>query len=104
MKKEFDSKQETVTITTLDGMSTVQICTGEEVAQRRPEEGEPYTAYLYDFTEWTAAEEDVDEDAIRANPEEYVGYTPAPELTTDEKAEKALANSEYAVILAGGEV
>lgn len=104
MKKEFDSKQETVTITTLDGVSTVQICTGEEVAQRRPEEGEPYTAYLYDFNEWRAAEEDVDEDAIRANPEEYVGYTPAPELTTDEKAEKALASAEYAVILAGGEL
>lgn len=104
MKREFDSKQEAVTITTLDGVSTVQICTGEEVAQRKPEEGEPYTAYLYDFTEWTEAEEDVDEDAIRANPEEYVGYTPAPELTTDEKAEKALANSEYAVILAGGEL
>lgn len=104
MKKEFDSKQETVTITTLDGVSTVQICTGEEVAQRMPEEGEPYKAYLYDFNEWTAAEEDVDEDAIKANPEEYVGYTPAPELTTDEKAEKALANSEYAVILAGGEL
>lgn len=104
MKREFDSKQEAVTITTLDGVSTVQICTGEEVAQRQPEEGEPYTAYLYDFNEWTAAEEDVDEDAIRANPEEYVGYTPAPELTTDEKAEKALANAEYAVILAGGEL
>lgn len=104
MKKEFDSKQEAVTITTMDGVSTVQICTGEEVAQRQPEEGEPYTAYLYDFNEWTAAEEDVDEDAIKANPEEYVGYTPAPELTTDEKAEKALANAEYAVILAGGEL
>ena len=104
MKKEFDSKQEAVTITTLDGMTTVQICTGEEVAQRMPEEGEPYTAYLYDFTEWTAAEGDVDEDAIKANPEEYAGYVTAPELSTDEKAEKALANSEYAVILAGGEV
>lgn len=104
MKREFDSKQETVTITTLDGVSTVQICIGEEVAQRQPEEGEPYTAYLYDFNEWTAAEEDVDKDAIKANPEEYVGYTPAPELTTDEKAEKALANAEYAVILAGGEL
>ena len=73
------------------------------MAQRRPEEGEPYTAYLYDFTEWTAAEEDVDEDAIKANPEEYAGYTPAPELTTDEKAEKALADSAYAIILLGGE-
>lgn len=74
------------------------------MAQRQPEEGEPYTAYLYDFNEWTAAEEDVDEDAIKANPEEYAGYTPAPELTDREKIEKALANSEYAVILAGGEV
>ena len=104
MKREFSSKQDAVKITTLDGRSTVQICTGEEVAERRPEEGGPYTAYLYDFNEWTAAEEDVDEDAIRANPEEYVGYTPAPELTTDEKVEKALANAEYAVILAGGEL
>lgn len=82
----------------------MQICTGEEVVQRKPEEGEPYTAYLYNFNEWRAAEEDVDEDAIRANPEEYAGYTPAPELTTDEKAEKALASAEYAVILAGGEL
>lgn len=103
MKKEFDSKQEVVTFTTLDGMTTVQICTGEEVVERRPEEGEPYTAYLYDYTEWTAAEEDVDEDAIKASPEEYAGYAPAPELTDKEKIEKALANSEYAVILAGGE-
>lgn len=104
MKREFDSKQEAVTITTLDGVSTVQICTGEEVAQRQPEEGEPYTAYLYDFNEWRSAEEDVDADAIKANPEDYADYTPAPELTVDEKAEKALANAEYAVILAGGEL
>lgn len=60
--------------------------------------------YVYDYNEWTAPEDSVGQDAITAAPADYLNYTPAAELTAAEKIEKALANSEYAIILAGGEV
>lgn len=106
MKKAlFTEKQDAVRITTIDGKSTVQICQNEqESGIENPETGESEQGYLYDFCEWTAPEEDVDADAIKKDPAAYLDYTPTPELTDAEKIDKALANSELAVILAGGTV
>lgn len=72
----------------MDGKTTAQICLNEEIVEKETEEGQKRTAYAYDFNEWT--EEDVDQDAITAAPDDYIDYQPEKELTTEEKAEKAL--------------
>lgn len=105
-KAQFAEKQEKAAFQTTDGKTTVRICMNEQTVDITDQETGEITAteYVYDFNEWTDAEENIDQDAIKADPESYLNYTPAPELTDKEKIEKALANSEYAVILAGGEV
>ena len=106
MKKAlFAEKQDAVRITTIDGKSTVQICQNEQESRIESQEtGEVEAGYMYDYNEWVAPEEDVDADAIKKDPAAYLDYTPTPELTDAEKADKALAISELAVILAGGTV
>lgn len=90
----------------MDGKTTVRICQNEKTVDIEDQETGKITGqeYSYDFNEWTDLEENIDEDTITKNPEKYLDYAPAPELTNEEKVEKALANSEYAIILAGGEV
>lgn len=105
-KARFAEKQKEVTLVTVDGQTTVRVCLHESpVDVENPETGEiTGQEYLYDSNEWSDAEDNIDEDAIKANPEDYLDYEPTPELSDSEKIEKALANSEYAIILAGGEV
>jgi len=106
MKKAlFAERQDAVRITAIDGVSTVQICQNEQKSNiENPETGEVDTGYLYDYNEWTASNADVDADAIKKDPTAYLNFEPAAELTDAEKINKALANSELAVILAGGAV
>lgn len=106
MKKAiFSSKQPAVRFTEINGKTIVQICLNEKefaiTTDRVAELHLPITQYEYDFNEWV--EEDVDTEGILADPTSYLNYQPEAELTDKEKIEKALANSEYAVILAGGD-
>lgn len=92
-------------ITIIEGMTTVQICQNEQAATMEGQEPEEVEhGYQYDYNEWTAPTAEVDTEMIKKNPVKYLDYTPEPELSDREKVEKALANSELAVILAGGEV
>lgn len=107
MKKAiFEEKQKVVSLWTEGDMTTVQICQNEEkIDFTDPETGEKKgSGWQYDFNEFTLPSDEVDVDAIESTPGDYLTYQPAAELTDEEKIEKALANSEYAVILAGGEV
>lgn len=100
MKKAiFSSKQPAVKFTEINGKTIVQICLNEK--EFVVDLHLPITQYEYDFNEWV--EEDVDTEGILADPTSYLNYQPEAELTDKEKIEKALANSEYAVILAGGD-
>ncbi len=101
MKKAiFSSKQPAVKFTEINDKTIVQICLNEK--EFVVDLYLPITQYEYDFNEWM--EEDVDTEGILADPASYLNYQPEAELTDKEKIEKALANSEYAVILAGGDL
>lgn len=75
IKATFDSPQDAVKTTTLDGMTTVQLCLREAKEMVTPEEGEPYTQYIYDYHEWAEASPDID--TIKADPEKYLDYEPS---------------------------
>ena len=82
-KANFDAKQPSVNIATIDGKTTVQICLNETEKAVENMDGETHTEYEYDFNEWV--EESPDVDAIKTNPEKYLDYRPPKEQTDKEK-------------------
>ncbi|MGN1382714.1 MAG: hypothetical protein ACI4W2_07860 [Eubacterium sp.] len=85
----------------MSGKTTVQICLNGSPVDTSDGQGGTIKAWEYDFHEFTEAAPDTD--AIKAAPEKYLDYEPEKEPTAEEKIEKALANSEYAILLAGGD-
>lgn len=83
MKARFSEKQDAVKFTTIDGMTTVQICLNEQAEAVTPDDGDAYTEYVYDYNEWQ--EESVDQDAIKNAPEKYIDYVPAPKATAEQQ-------------------
>lgn len=96
-KATFDSKQETTKFMTVDGRTTVQICMNGEEVQREQEDGTKVNEYVYDFNEFT--EENPDIDAIKANPENYLDYSPAKAATAEERIE-SLEDAVDAILVA----
>lgn len=84
-KAIFSEKQDPVRFTEIDGKTTVQICINEDIEEATEEEGDTAAQYAYDFNEWTEKSENVDKDAITANPENYIDYVPGPEPTATEQ-------------------
>ena len=84
-KARFAEKQNTVTSFTCDGKITVQICINETTETVTPEYGDACTEYVYDFNEFTDSADNVDIDAIKSNPANYIDYQPAAEPTAEER-------------------
>ena len=101
-KARFAEKQNTVTSFTCDGKTTVQICLNETEEQVQLKEGDAYTEYVYDFNEFTDVSENVDVDAIKADPSAYLDYQPAAELTAEERlSELEQAVQDLAMVIMG---
>lgn len=93
MKAIFSSRQDIVKTTTIGGRTTVQICLNEERKDiENQETGEVETGYSYDYNEWSA--ENVDIDAVKANPSKYIDYAPSPEPTKEDKIEQRISDLE----------
>ena len=101
-KARSDSKQLTVQTHVVDGKTTVQIFINEETEKVNPiDGGDSYTQYVYDFNEWTDDSENVDVDAIKANPASYIDYQPAPKMTAEQQRIADLEDMITSII--GGE-
>ena len=88
-KARFAAKQEPVTVTQIEGVNYFQICLHEQEVQSQhgldPEgkESEPVTEYEYDFNEWHDAT--TDPEAVKADPEKYLVYSPVDDLPEPER-------------------
>lgn len=105
-KAVFSDPQSAVQSFSVDGNITVVICLNEETKTVEPqsEEESSYTEYLYDFNEFTDLEKNIDLDAIKANPEQYLNYKPAKAPTAEERlAELEQAVQDMALAQMGGD-
>lgn len=89
-RARFAAKQEPVTVTQIDGVNYFQICLHEQEVQaqngigRGDETAAAVTEYEYDFNEWHDAT--TDPEAVKADPEKYLTYTPVDDLPEPERA------------------
>lgn len=89
-KAMFAERQDPVTVTQIEGVNYFQICLHEQEVQSQygldPEGkgSEPVTEYEYDFNEWHDAT--TDPEAVKADPEKYLTYTPVDDLPEPERA------------------
>lgn len=102
-KAMFAERQDPVTVTQIEGTYYYQICLHEQEVQAQsgmgPEDetAAPLTEYEYDFNEWHDAV--TDPEAVKANPEKYLAYTPVddrPEPERTKTTEARLAALEKA--------
>lgn len=89
-RARFAAKQEPVTVTQIDGVNYFQICLHEQEVQaqngigRGDETAAAVTEYEYDLNEWHDATTDTE--AVKADPEKYLTYTPVDDLPEPERA------------------
>lgn len=88
-KARFAAKQEPVTVTQIDGTNYYQICLHEQDVQTQsgmgPEDetAAAVTEYEYDFNEWH--DSTTDPEAVKADPEKYLAYSPVDDLPEPER-------------------
>ena len=89
-KAMFAERQDPVTVTQIEGVNYFQICLHEQEVQVQrgldPEGkgSEPVTEYEYDFNEWHDSM--TDPEAVKADPEKYLTYSPVDDLPEPERA------------------
>lgn len=88
-RARFAAKQDSVTVTQIEGVNYFQICLHEQEVQSRRDLGpdgtgsEPVTEYEYDFNEWHDSV--TDPDVVKADPEKYLTYSPVDDLPEPER-------------------
>ena len=88
-KAIFAARQDPVTVTQIEGVNYFQICLHEQEVQTQrgldPDGmgSELATEYEYDFNEWHDAT--TDPEAVKADPEKYLAYTPVDDLPEPER-------------------
>lgn len=86
-RARFAAKQDPVTVTQIEGVNYFQICLHEQETQTQygPDGmgSEPVTEYEYDFNEWH--DSTTDAEAVKADPEKYLTYSPVDDLPDPEK-------------------
>ena len=88
-KAMFSERQDPVTVTQIEGVNYFQICLHEQEVQSQRgldpdgKESEPVTEYEYDFNEWHDAT--TDPEAVKADPEKYLTYSPVDDLPEPER-------------------
>ena len=88
-KAIFAARQDPVTVTQIEGVNYFQICLHEQEVQTQrgldPDGmgSEPVTEYEYDFNEWHDSM--TDPEAVKADPEKYLTYTPVDDLPEPER-------------------
>lgn len=75
MKARFDTAQESVTVTQIDGMDYIYICLNENIVTEIPEgQEEEQTYHEYDYREISEPTGILDLDDVKANPGKYLNY------------------------------
>lgn len=75
MKARFDTAQESVTVTQIDGMDYIYICLNENiVTEIREGQEEEQTYHEYDYREISEPTGILDLDDVKANPGKYLNY------------------------------
>lgn len=88
-RARFAAKQDPVTVTQIEGVNYFQICLHEKETQTQhgldPDGtgSEPVTEYEYDFNEWH--DSTTDPEAVKADPEKYLTYSPVDDLPEPER-------------------
>ena len=88
-KAIFAARQDPVTVTQIEGVNYFQICLHEQEVQTQHDldpdgmGSELATEYEYDFNEWHDAT--TDPEAVKADPEKYLAYTPVDDLPEPER-------------------
>ena len=88
-KAIFAARQDPVTVTQIEGVNYFQICLHEQEVQTQrgldPDGmgSELATEPEYDFNEWHDAT--TDPEAVKADPEKYLAYTPVDDLPEPER-------------------
>ena len=89
-RARFAERQDPVTVTQIEGVNYFQICLHEQEVQTQRsldpdgKESEPVTEYEYDFNEWH--DSTTDPEAVKADPEKYLAYSPVDDLPEPERA------------------
>lgn len=90
-KAMFTERQDPVTVTQIEGVNYFQICLHEKETQAQhgldPEGmgSEPVTEYEYDFNEWH--DSTTDPEAVKADLEKYLAYSPVDDLPEPERTQ-----------------